>query len=104
MTEFSTFNLVFVGVLGMLGIGLYGLLTSRNLLKIVISLQLLGKAAILGLVAAGWASGQVNLGQSLAATVIVADTIIAVVGLALIVQVKRQFGTLDLGDLSRLRG
>ena len=104
MTEFSPINVAFIGVLGLFGIGFYGLLTSRNLLKILIALQVLGKAAILALVSAGWASGQVNLGQSLAATAIVADTMVAVVGLALVVQVNRRFGTLDVGDLSRLRG
>ena len=104
MTHSLTLNTVFVGVFGLLGLGLYGLLVSRNLLKIVISLQILGKAAVLGLVAGGWASGQVSLGQSLAATAIVADTIIAVVGLALAVQVKRRFGTLDVRELARLKG
>jgi len=44
------------------------------------------------------------LGQSLAATVIVADTIVAVVALALAVQVRRRTGTLDLAKISSLRG
>jgi NADH:ubiquinone oxidoreductase subunit K len=58
----------------------------------------------LGLVAAGSASGQVNLGQSLAITLIVADTIVAVIGIALGVQIRRRMGTLDIRDLSSLRG
>lgn len=89
-----------VGVFGLVAIGLYGLLIVRNLIKIVIALQLLTKAAALALVVAGQISGQVNLGQSLALTVIVADTIVAVVGLALAVQVRRRFGTLDVRQLS----
>lgn len=104
MSDLSPATMGFIGVIALLGIGLYGLLVSRNLLKIVIALQLLGKAAILALVMGGWVSGQVNLSQSLAATVIVADTMVAVVGLALVVQVKHRFGTLDVGELSRLRG
>ena len=78
-------------MLGLLGVGLYGLLISRNMIKIVIALQILVKAAILALVAAGQASGQMNLAQSLAVTVIVADTTVAVVGLALGVQVRAAF-------------
>jgi NADH:ubiquinone oxidoreductase subunit K len=39
----------------------------------------------------------------MALTVIVADTIVAVVGLALAVQVRRHFGTLDLKSLSMLK-
>lgn len=94
----------FIGVLGLLGIGFYGLLVTRNLIKMVAVLQVLVKATVLALVLAGKASGQVHLGQSLAATVIVADTIVAVIGLALAVQVRQRFGTLDLRKLSTLKG
>ncbi len=100
----STVEIVAVGVLGLVGVGLYGLLVTRNLIKVVVALQILVKGALLALVAAGKASDQVNLSQSLAMTVIVADTIVAVVGLALAVQVKRLLGTLDLKALSNLRG
>jgi NADH:ubiquinone oxidoreductase subunit K len=55
-------------------------------------------------VAAGKASGQVALGESLALTVIVADTVVAVIGLAVAVQVRRVSGTLDLKKLANLRG
>jgi NADH-quinone oxidoreductase subunit K len=91
-------------VVGLLGVGFYGLLIERNLIKLVIALQLLVKAAVLALIAAGNASGQINLGQSLAITVIVADTVVAVIGMALAVQVRRRVGTLDVRDLAKLRG
>jgi len=58
---------------------------------------------VLALVAAGSAGGQIDLGQSLAVTVIVVDTIVAVVGLALALQVQRRIGTLDVRELSTLR-
>ena len=103
MFSLLTQNLIAVTVLGLLGIGFYSLLISRNLIKIVITLQILVKAVVLALVMAGQTAGQINLGQSLATTVIVADTIVAVVGLALAVQVQRHFGTLDVRVLSTLR-
>ncbi len=100
----SPLSVVLVGVIGLLSIGLYGLLVTRNLIKVVIALQLLVKAAILALVLAGRASGQLGLGQSLATTVIVADTMVAVVGLALAIQIQRRFGSLDVSAISTLRG
>jgi NADH-quinone oxidoreductase subunit K len=100
----SLFSAALIGVIGLLLVGFYGLLVCRNLIKIVIAMQILVKAALLGLVAAGSASGQVNLGQSLAITLIVADTIVAVIGIALGVQIRRRMGTLDIRDLSSLRG
>ena len=101
---FSPLNIVLFGVVVLLGVGFYGLLITRNLIKVVMVLQILVKAVLLALVLAGKLSGNVGLGQSTAATVIVADTIVAVVGLALAVQVRRRFGTLDVPKISTLRG
>jgi NADH:ubiquinone oxidoreductase subunit K len=97
-------NIVLWGIVAMLGVGFYGLLITRNLIKVVMVLQVLIKAALLALVLAGKLSGNPGLGQSTAATVLVADTIVAVVGLALAVQVRRRFGTLDVPKISTLRG
>jgi len=97
-------NLVLFGVVLLLAVGFYGLLITRNLIKIVLVLQILVKAVVLALVLAGKASGNLGLGQSVAATVIVADTIVAVVALALAVQVRRRAGTLDIAKISTLRG
>lgn len=92
-----------IGVLGLIGIGLYGLLITRNLIKVVVALQVLVKGALLAIVAAGAMSGKVNLGQSLAVMVIVVDTVVAVIGLALALQVKRRMGTLDVKELATLK-
>jgi len=97
-------NVILFGVIALLGVGFYGLLITRNLIKVVMVLQILVKAVILALVLAGRLSGNMGLGISTAATVIVADTIVAVVGLALAVQVRRRFGTVDVPKISTLRG
>lgn len=96
-------SIVLLAIIGLLGIGLYALLISRNMIKIVVGLQILVKGAMLALIAAGQLAGQAEVGESLALTVIVADTIVAVVGLALAVQVRRHFGTLDVRALSTLK-
>ncbi len=96
-------SILLVAIIGLLGIGLYAVLISRNLIKIVVGLQILVKSAMLAMIAAGQLAGQTEVGESLALTVIVADTIVAVVGLALAVQVRRHFGTLDVRALSTLK-
>ncbi len=100
----SPAQIILMGVIALLGVGCYGLLITRNLIKVVIVLQVLVKAAVLALVQAGLTGGQPGIGQSLAATVIVADTMVAVVGLALAVQIRRRFGTVDISAISTLRG
>lgn len=97
-------NLAVIGVLGLFALGLYGLLIVRNAIKLVAVLQILAKGAILAMVLAGKISGQIQLGQSLAVTVIVVDTIVAVIGLALAVQARKTMGTLDVSEMSTLKG
>lgn len=104
MSGLSPFTYVMIGVIGLFGVGLYGLLVTRNLIKMVAVLQVLVKSAVLALVLGGKVSGQIALGESLAVTVIVADTVVAVIGLALAVRVRQRMGSLDLRDLSSLKG
>ncbi len=99
----SALNVFLILVVTLFTVSLYGLLITRNLIKMVVVLQVLVKSAILAFVLAGHLRGQPNLGQSLALTVIVADTIVAVLGLSLAVQVRKHFGTLDLKHLNTLR-
>ncbi len=96
-------TLTVIAVLGLLGVGLYGLLIVRNLIKVVVAMQILVKGALLALILAGRASGRLQTAQAIALTVIVADTIVSVVALALAVQVRRAFGTLDAEALTTLR-
>lgn len=102
--NFDPLNAVLIGVILLLAVGFYGLLITRNLIKIVVVLQLLVKSVVLAFVLAGKVSGHPGIGESVAATVIVADTIVAVVALALAVQVRIRFGTLDIPKISSLRG
>jgi len=97
-------TLLFAGALLLLGVSLYGLLVIRNFIKILIVLQILVKAAMLALIAAGYHSGQPALGQALAVTVIVADTIVIVIGLALAIRAQHQTGTLDIDQLVNPEG
>jgi NADH:ubiquinone oxidoreductase subunit K len=92
-----------IAILLLLGIGLYGLLASRQLIKVIIALQIMVKSALLALIVAGETTGRLGLAQSMAMTVIVVDTIVAVLALALVVQIKRHKGTLDAAELSELR-
>jgi NADH:ubiquinone oxidoreductase subunit K len=97
-------HILFACAFILLGIGLYGLLIIRNMIKIVIAIQIMVKGAMLALVAAGSLNGQLNLGQSLALTVITADTIVAIIGLALAIRIQQRTGTLDVDEVMKLEG
>jgi NADH-quinone oxidoreductase subunit K len=95
--------IVVLAILSLAGVGFYCLLATRNLIKVIVGLQLIVKGVALAFVLAGNLNDQVNLAQTMALTVIVADTIVAVVGLALAVQIRHKLGTLDTKALSSLK-
>jgi NADH-quinone oxidoreductase subunit K len=95
--------LTIAGILGLLVVGLYGLLVVRNLIRLIVAMQIMVKAAIIAVILAGRASGQLQTAQALALTIIVADTIVSVFALALAVQVRRCIGSLDAEALTLLR-
>jgi len=99
----NIWTIAMVAVLGLVAIGIYGLLILRNLIKVVVALQIFAKGTILVMVAAGGMSGKPAIGQSMAITVIVADTVVTVIALALAIQVRRWNGTLDTRVISTLR-
>ena len=95
--------IVILSILSLAGVGMYCLLATRNLIKVIVGLQLLIKGVALSFVLSGNLTGQIDLGQTMALTVIVADTIVAVVGLAMAVQIRHKLGTLDTKALSSLK-
>ena len=99
----GVWTIAIAAVLGLVAIGIYGLLILRNLIKIVVALQVFAKGTILIMVVAGGMAGKPAIGQSLAITVLVADTAVVIVALALAIQVRRWCGTLDTRVISTLR-
>lgn len=95
--------IVILSILSLAGVGFYCLLATRNMIKVIIGLQLMIKGVMLTFVLGGALTNQISLAQTLALTVIVADTIVAVVGLALAVQVRHRLGSLDIKALSTLK-
>ena len=95
--------IVLVAVLSLVGAGIYCLLFTRNMIKVVISLQLIVKGVVLAFILAGHLTAAESLAQTMALTVIVADTITAVVGLAFAVQIRLRTGSLDVKNLSNLK-
>ncbi|MCX5782838.1 MAG: NADH-quinone oxidoreductase subunit K [Elusimicrobia bacterium] len=84
--------------------GLYCMLAARNLLRLLIGVEILSKACILALVSAGYHIGNVNLAQALAITMIVIEVIVVAVGLGLIVRAYTHVGSLDIWKFIKLKG
>lgn len=83
--------------------GLVGLMVRRNLLFILMSLEVMLNAAALAFVAAGARWGQPD-GQVMFMLILTVAAAEVSVGLGLVLQVYKRFHTLDTDTADRLRG
>jgi len=84
--------------------GLYCMLASRNILRLLIGVEIFSKACILALIASGDALGNPNLAQALAITMIAVEVVVVAVGLGLIIRLYNQTGSIDVWSLDKLKG
>lgn len=82
----------------MLAIGIYGLLTNRQLLKVFISLELIATATTIDFVMLASTMG-LGMGEALLILAFSVDTAISAVILALLVIVSKRYGTSDLSKI-----
>ncbi len=94
---FSTIVLLFVT-------GLYCLLLSKNLLRIIIGLEVMTKGITLLLIAAGYSNGGGFLSQSFVITLIIIEVVVMVVASGIIIGVCRLNNSLDTSNLKNLKG
>jgi NADH:ubiquinone oxidoreductase subunit K len=83
-------------------IGLAALSSRRHLIKVVIGLELLGKAASLLIVLGGYRAGDVGLSQAVVFTLIAIEAVVAGVALALVVLLARSGYPIDSAAVAQL--
>ena len=85
-------------------LGVYMLVLYRNLIRLIIGVEVVAKGVTLIFLAAGLFRQDIAFIQSLIVTFIIVETVLAAIMLALIVICHRTNASLDLRALSRLRG
>lgn len=100
-------------------VGLYGVITRRNLVKIVISLSIMEFSTFLFFALIGYVDGGVApivdpacpsqiyvdpLPQALVLTAIVIGLATTAMLMAVIIRLYRKYGTLDIREINNLRG
>ncbi len=84
--------------------GLYCILVSRNLIRILLGLEILTKAVTFLLALAGEISGERALAQSFIITLIVLEVVVIAVAAGVVISAYRQQGNLDVRGLHKLKG
>ena len=93
-----------IAVVLLLCIGLYTLIVSRNLLRMLIGYEIMAKGVTLAIVSAGAFNGRLALGQSLAITVIVLEVVFIAIALAIVMLIHRKKHSLSARRLTNLKG
>ena len=88
----------------LIGIGVYCLIARRNMIQLLIGLEVIAKAVTLSFILAGYLQGNEQIAQSVVITIILIEAIIAAVAISLIVVANRHSGSLDMDLFRKLRG
>lgn len=95
------FVIFIVTVVLMFAIGIYSLLVTHNLMRILISIEILTKGVTLLLIVAGYISGQMDLAEAYVITVIIIEVVLLAVATGLVLGLSRANGTLDTRKMNR---
>lgn len=83
---------------------IYCIIVSRNLIRILIGVEIMTKAATLLLVAAGVVSGRTALAQALIITLIVVEVVVIAVAAGVVVGSYQHTHDMDVRNLRDLKG
>ena len=93
---------IFIVLLALAGV--YCVVATRNLIRVLIGMELMTKAATLLIVVGGWISGKMALAQALVINLIVVEVVVIAVAAGLVVSLFRKNGSLDTRELRNLKG
>jgi NADH-quinone oxidoreductase subunit K len=102
MSAFFSVSVIFAVLLVITA--LYCILASRNLIRILIGLELMTKAVTLLLAVGGYVSGRMALAQSLIITLIVIEVVVIAVAAGIVIGAFGHNNDLDAGKMSNLKG
>lgn len=98
------FTLFLIGASLLIAIGLYGIVVTRNLMRILLSVEILTKAVTLVMIGAGYETGQMGVAQSFVITIIVLEVMLLVIATGILFGAYKNNGSLMTDKLNNLKG
>ncbi len=100
----NLWQLYMLAIIILIGLGVYCLLARRNLIQLLIGIEVIAKAVTLSFILAGFLQGNEQIAQAVVITIILIEVITVGVAMSLIVVAQRSTGSIDSKDFRRLRG
>jgi NADH-quinone oxidoreductase subunit K len=99
----NLWQLYMLAVIILIGIGVYCLLTRRNLIQLLIGIDVIAKGVTLSFILGGFLQGNQQIAQAVVISIILVEVISMGVVMSLIVVAQRKNGSLDIKDFRKLR-
>ena len=99
---FFQLSLIFIALVAVAG--MYCILASNNLIRILIGLELLTKAVTFLIGLGGYVTGRMAQAQSFILTLIVVEVVVIAVAAGIVIGAYRRTGDLDVRGLQNLKG
>ncbi len=100
----NLWQLYMLAVIVLIGVGIYCLLARRNIVQVLIGIEIIAKGVTLSFILAGFFQGNEHIAQAIVITIILIEAITAAVAMSLVVVANRHTGSIDVKDLRKLRG
>jgi len=84
--------------------GIFCIVATRNLIRLIIGIELCNKAVTLLLIAAGYVTGNTGLAQTLVITLLFIEVVVVVVAGGIIIALFRKHDSLDIQITQNLKG
>jgi len=98
------FALFIVAALLLAAAAIYSLVSTRNMIRILLSVELLTKAVTLLMVGAGYMTGRIAQAQSYVISIIVIEVMLLVIAVGIVFGVYKKTGSLDTAKINNLKG
>ena len=97
-------TLFLIAVVLVAATGIYCIIATHNMIRVLIALELLIKAVTLLLAVAGNQCGKMALAQSFIIALIIIEVVVTATGAGIAIAVHAHNGTLDIRKLMKLKG
>jgi NADH:ubiquinone oxidoreductase subunit K len=85
-------------------VGFYYILVTRNLIRILLGIEIITKAALLAIIVVGYITNNLPLAQTLAIIMIVIEVFVVAITAGIIIQIYKRTGSVDARKIRNLRG
>ncbi|MCL2799246.1 MAG: NADH-quinone oxidoreductase subunit K [Endomicrobia bacterium] len=85
-------------------VGIYAVITTRNIIAMIIGLEIMTKGVTILLAAAGYFNGKPQLVEPLIITMIVVEVVILMISAGYIINIVKKHNSLDVSNINKLKG